>query len=258
MTDYMQGSGVQYHIRTKKGDVGKYVILTGDPKRCESIAKYFDKPHLVADNREFTTYSGVLDGTLVSVSSTGIGGPSSAICLEELVRCGCDTFIRVGTAGGIDLSVCSGDIVIANAAVRAEGTSCEYAPLSYPAVANIDIINALVSSSIELKNKYHVGVVQSKDSFYGQHESDLMPTSDVLNSAWKAYCRLGCLASEMECATLFIVSQYLRVRCGAVVQILGNQEREKQRMDNPIILSNDNAIKTAILAIRKLINLDKK
>lgn len=116
-------NGIQYHIGLKQGDVGKYVILPGDPKRCAKIAELFEDAHLVADHREFTTYTGYLDGEKVSVTSTGIGGPSAAIAMEELVRCGAEVFIRVGTCGGIRTDVKSGDLVIATGAVRMEGTS---------------------------------------------------------------------------------------------------------------------------------------
>jgi hypothetical protein len=155
MIDYTEGAGVQYHIGVGKGDVGKYVILPGDPKRCEKIAAYFDDAKLVADSREYVTYKGYLDGVKVSVTSTGIGGPSSAIALEELVRCGADTFIRVGTCGGMKLDVCGGDLVIANGAIRMEGTSKEYAPIEFPAVADFDIITALKEASDKL-NYNHI------------------------------------------------------------------------------------------------------
>ena len=155
--------GLQYHIGLRQGEVGKYVILPGDPKRCEKIAKHFDDAKLVADSREYVTYTGYLDGVKVSVTSTGIGGPSASIALEELVRCGADTFLRVGTCGGMQTEIMGGDIVIATGAVRMEGTSKEYAPIEYPAVADLDITNALVKAAKTLKETYHVGVVQCKD-----------------------------------------------------------------------------------------------
>ena len=97
--------GSQYHIGLKPGDVGEIVLLPGDPKRCEKIAQYFDEPKLVADKREFVTYTGYIDGVKVSVTSTGIGGPSASIAMEELVNVGAKTFIRVGTCGGMDVNV---------------------------------------------------------------------------------------------------------------------------------------------------------
>ena len=117
--------GTQYHVGLKAGDVGEYVILPGDPKRCEKIAAYFDEPKLVADKREFITYTGYLNGVKVSVTSTGIGGASASIALEELVKVGGKYFIRVGTCGGMDTNVKSGDLVIATGAIRMEGTSKE-------------------------------------------------------------------------------------------------------------------------------------
>ena len=177
MIDYAEGSGKQYHTGVGPGDIGQYVILPGDPKRCKSIAAYFDHAEKVADVREFETWTGTLDGVRVSVTSTGIGGPSAAIALTELSKCGAHTFIRVGTCGGMQENVLSGDIVIANACIRMEGTSREYAPIEYPAAADWRITNALAEAAEGLGLRYHVGVAQSKDSFYGQHEPEIMPVS---------------------------------------------------------------------------------
>lgn len=256
MQNYSGEAGLQYHLQIRPGDVGRYVILPGDPKRSEKIAKHFDDAKLIADSREFVTYTGYLDGEKVSVTSTGIGGPSASIALEELVLCGADTFIRVGTCGGIDLDVKGGDIVIATGAVRMEGTSREYAPIEYPAVADLDVTNALVAASRELGFAYHTGVVQSKDAFYGQHEPERMPVSYELLNKWEAWKRMGCKASEMESAALFIASSHLRVRCGSNFLVMGNQERNALGMENPIVHDTESAIKTAVLAIRKLIAAD--
>ena len=244
--------GVQYHIGLKQGDVGKYVILPGDPKRCAKIAQYFDEPKLVADNREYVTYTGYLDGEKVSVTSTGIGGPSAAIALEELVNVGAETFIRVGTCGGMQIDVKGGDIVIATGAIRAEGTSKEYAPIEFPAVANLDVTNALVQASKNPGYTSHTGVVQCKDSFYGQHSPETKPVSDELLNKWEAWKRLGCLASEMESAALFVVASYLNVKVGSVFLTVANQEREKQNLENPVVHDTEKAIKTAIEAIKIL------
>lgn len=250
--------GVQYHINLKKGDVGKYVILPGDPKRCAKIAKHFDDAKLVADSREYITYTGYLDGVKVSVTSTGIGGPSAAIALEELVKAGADTFLRVGTCGGMQKEIMGGDLVIATGAIRMEGTSKEYAPIEFPAVADIDIVNALVKSAKELKKNYHVGVVECKDSFYGQHEPETKPVSYELMNKWNAWLRLGCKASEMESAALFIVGSYLNVRVGSSFLVVANQEREKLGLENPVIHDTEAAIEATILAIRNLIKDDRE
>lgn len=246
-------NGEQYHIGLKEGDVGKYVILPGDPKRCKKIAEYFDDAKLVADKREYTTYTGYLNGVKVSVTSTGIGGASASIALEELVNVGADTFIRVGTCGGMDIDVKGGDIVIATGAIRMEGTSKEYAPIEFPAVANLDITNALVQSAKKLNFNYHTGVVQCKDSFYGQHNPDRMPVSYELLNKWEAWKRMGCLASEMESAALFIAGSFLKVKVGSVFLTVANQEREKLGLENPVEHDTDKAIKTAIEAIKILI-----
>ena len=258
MKNYSENESKQYHIQVGKGEVGKYVILPGDPKRCAKIAKYFDDPQLVADSREYVTYTGYLDGVKVSVTSTGIGGPSASIAIEELYNCGADTFIRVGTCGGMQLDVKSGDVVIATGAIRMEGTSKEYAPIEFPAVANLDITNALVAAAKDKKQEYHVGVVQCKDAFYGQHEPETKAVSYELIAKWEAWKRLGCLASEMESAALFIVASNLGVRAGSVFLVMANQEREKEGLYNPVVHDTDMAIQVAIEAIRKLIKEDQE
>ena len=258
MTDYMEGSGVQYHIQLKKGDVGRYVILPGDPKRCQKIAQYFDNPEFIADSREYVTYTGYLDGEKVSVTSTGIGGPSASIAMEELHQCGADTFIRMGTCGGMRLDVVGGDVVIATGAIRNEGTSREYAPIEFPAVANIEVVNALAKAAGQLGKRHHVGVVQCKDSFYGQHSPETKPVSYELEHKWEAWLRLGTLASEMESAALFVVASYLGVRCGSEFFVVGNQEREKRGMENPILHDTETAIEVVIQGIRNLIAADKQ
>ncbi len=258
MSDYTHGTGIQYHINTKKGDVGRYVLLPGDPKRCEKIAAHFDNPRLVADSREYVTITGTLDGVPVSVTSTGIGGPSASIAMEELFNCGANTFIRIGTCGGIALPVMGGDVVIATGAIRSEGTSREYAPIEFPAVANTDVVNALQEAAKQLNKRAHLGIVQCKDSFYGQHEPESKPVSYELLQKWSAWKRLGTVASEMESAALFVVASYLGVRCGSTFSVVGNQEREALGMDNPIVHNPEDAIAVAIRAIRLLIAKDSK
>lgn len=250
--------GLQYHIGLRKGDVGKYVILPGDPKRCEKIARHFDDAKLIADSREYVTYTGYLDGVKVSVTSTGIGGPSASIALEELVRVGADTFLRVGTCGGIQTDIMGGDLVIATGAIRMEGTSKEYAPIEFPAVANLEITNALVQAAKDLNKKYHVGIVQCKDAFYGQHEPETKPVDYELVNKWNAWVRLGCKASEMESAALFVVGDYLRVRVGSSFLVVANQEREKLGLENPVVHDTEAAIEVTVQAIRNLIKQDKE
>ena len=249
--------GRQYHIGLKGEDIGKYVLLPGDPKRCEKIAAYFDNPKKVGDRREFVTYTGFLDGKKVSVISTGIGGPSAAIAMTELAKLGAHTFVRVGTCGGIDLDVQSGDIVIAQAAIRAEGTSKEYAPIEFPAVADFEVTTALKKAAEGLGVRDHVGVVQCKDSFYGQHEGDSMPVSYELTNKWEAWKRLGTLASEMESAALFTVASFLKVRVGSCFLVVANQEREKEGLTNPVVHDTDLAIRVGVEGLKNLIASNK-
>lgn len=253
MIDYTEGSGKQYHTGVGPGDIGEYVILPGDPKRCVKIAAHFDNPVLVADSREYVTYTGTLDGVKVSVTSTGIGGPSAAIAIDELAKCGAHTFIRVGTCGGMQEEVMGGDIVIATGAVRMEGTSREFAPIEYPAVADFNVTNALVSAAGKIGVRNHVGVVQCKDSFFGQHEPGIMPVSYELENKWQAWIRMGCLASEMESAALFIAGSFLRVRVGSCFLVVANQERAKKGLPNKQAHDTELAISVAVEAIRELI-----
>ena len=258
MIDYTEGSGLQYHVGLGPGMVGQYVLLPGDPKRCEKIAAYFEEPQLMADSREYVTYTGLLDGVKVSVTSTGIGGPSASIAMEELTRCGAHTFVRVGTCGGMQLPVVGGDLVIATGAIRMEGTSKEYAPIEFPAVADLEVTNALAAAAQALGAKSHIGVVQCKDSFYGQHEPEAKPVSYELLPKWEAFVRCGALASEMESAALFVVASCLKVRCGTVLLTVANQERAKAGLPNPQAHDTDLAIRTGVEALRRLIAQDRE
>lgn len=247
-----------YHLQMKKGDVGRYVLLPGDPGRCEQIASYLDDPHLVAYNREYKTYTGTLLGEKVSVTSTGIGGPPAAIAVEELVKIGADTFIRVGTCGGMNANVIPGSIVVANSAIRAEGTSREYLPIEFPAVADHQVTCALEAAAKSLSLPCKVGVVQCKDSFYGQHEPEAQPISDDLLRRWSAWIRGGCLASEMESAALFVLGSCRSVRTGTVLLVCANKDREKLGYSDPSFHDTAPAIQTAIEAIRRLILSDRE
>ena len=258
MINYSDDPARQYHIQVAKGEVGRYAILPGDPGRCEKIARYLDNPVLIAHNREYVTYTGTLDGEKVSVTSTGIGGPSASIAVEELCRCGVDTFVRIGTCGGIQPEVKSGDVVVATGAVRMEGTTKEYAPIEFPAVADLDVVNALAETAKEKEFSYHTGVVQCKDSFYGEHEPEKKPVGYELLNKWEAWKQLGCLASEMESAALFIVAASQKVRAGSCMLVMANQEREKLGLENPVVRDTDRAVQVAVGALRKLIQKDRK
>lgn len=247
----------QFHIQCMEGEVGRYCLLPGDPGRCEHIAGYFDGAARVAANREFVTYTGTLLGEKVSVVSTGIGGPSASIALEELAAIGADTFVRVGTCGGIRLDVKSGDLVVATGAVRMEGTSREYAPIEYPAVPDYEVLEQLVGAAKASGRTWHAGVVQCKDSFYGQHSPQRMPVAWELEQKWEAWKRLGVLASEMESAALFVAANALGVRCGSVFHVIWNQERNAAGLDQTRDEDTDAAVRAGVEAIKGLIAADR-
>jgi len=254
---FMQKHALQFHIQCKEGDVGRYCLLPGDPGRCEKIAAYFDDPVKIGQNREYCIYTGTLLGEKVSVCSTGIGGPSAVIAMEELHNIGVETFVRVGTCGGIALKVQSDDVVIATGAIRHEGASREYAPIEFPAVSDYVVQEALVQAAKNLGKPWHAGVVQCKDSFYGQHDPVRMPVSYELLEKWEAWKRLGVLASEMESAALFCCAAALGVRCGSCFHVVWNQEREKAGLDQKESHDLSAAIEVGIEAVKLLIQQDK-
>ena len=239
----MQDVGMQYHIHCNKGDVGRYVFLPGDPGRCQSIASFFDNPVHIGMNREYNIY-------------TGIGGPSASIAMEELAAIGADTFIRVGTCGGIAMDVLPGDVVVATGAIRYEHTSLEYAPIEFPAVPDFDITAALKAASESLGYRTHTGVVQCKDSFYGQHSPEKSPVYYDLLQKWESWKRLGVKASEMESAALFVVAAALGVRCGSCFHAVWNQEREKAGLAMPMTEDTTGAVKVGIEAMKRIIAAD--
>ncbi len=202
---------IQPHIMCGVGDIEKYVLLPGDPKRVEKIAAFFDKPRCVSDYRGFVTYSGKVDGIGISACSTGIGCPSAAIVVEELTRIGAETLIRVGTAGSLQPNINMGDIVIATSAVRADGASRAFMPVEYPAVASFEVISALVQAAKRLEKKAHVGMVWSSDAFY----CDDPATVSRLSKA-------NVLSVEMECSTIFTLAGMKKLKSGAIMAIDGN------------------------------------
>jgi len=253
---------LQYHIQMKKGDVGRYVLLPGDPGRCEKIAAFFDDPQHVAQNREYNTYTGTLLGEKVSVVSTGIGCPSTAIAIEELIAIGADTFIRVGTSGGMQPDINTGDVAIPTSAIRDEGTTLHYLPVEFPAVADFEIVAALRQAAQNLEIPFHLGPTQSKDSFFGETEPDRMPVDTRLKQRWKAWVAGGAVCSEMEASTIFVLSSIYRKRAGGVMLTAGDienpPETEEEIAAFLALFDIKRAIKVAIEGLKILIQQDRQ
>lgn len=249
----------QFHIQCTAEDIGHYVFLPGDPDRVPWIASYLENAQKVAQSREFTTYTGTLDGTRISVTSTGIGGPSAAIAMEELVALGAHTFLRIGTCGGMQPELVPGALIIPTGAIRMEGTSQEYMPLAFPAVPDFGLTEHLVCAARAAAYDYHTGVVQCKDSFYGQHSPETMPVAPTLLQNWQAWKAAGTLASEMESAALFTVAAARHVRCATILQMLWNQERQTVIRDKEHAASDmTHAIEVAVAAMRAVIRENKE
>lgn len=247
-----------YHIGLDETLNCRYAIMPGDPGRVEKIAQFLDDPCFAGQNREYTSYVGTAEGERVLVMSTGMGGPSTAIAVEELHMLGVDTMIRIGTCGGISLDVKGGDLVIATGAIRMDGTGNEYLPIEFPAVANYEVLTALVEAAKKSGRTSHVGIVHCKDSFYGQHAPERMPVSYELLNKWEAWKRAHTLGSEMESAALFLVAQVLGMRAGSIFNVIWNKDRQKLGMPDTESHDTSIACRTAVEAVRILIRQDKE
>ena len=246
-----------YHIGIDDQHGAKYAIIPGDPGRVEKIAAYLDDPRFYHQNREYLSWIGTLENQPVIVMSTGIGGPSAAIAVEELYQSGVRNFIRSGTCGAMQPQIIGGDVVIATGSIRMEGTSREYMPIEFPAVPDLDVTNALIAAAKKLDYTHYAGVVQCKDSFYGQHNPERMPVGYELQNKWRAWIQAGCLASEMESAAVFVISSVLHARAGGVFSVAWNQERARLGLSNPEVHDSDPAIRVSVEAVRSLILADQ-
>ena len=208
--------GLMYHIHLKKGDIGRYVLLPGDPFRTDLIATYFDEPKLIAHNREHKTWVGKLDGVPVAVTSTGMGCPSAAIALDGVIN---------------------------TAAVRDEGTTIHYIPIEYPAVADRHVVDALAVAAKNLGYHYAEGITQSKDSFYGQHEPENMPAESRLKERWEAWRRGNVMTSEMEAAALFVISSIRGCRAASIMSFVDMKKTVEVARDALKILIRQDAAK---------------
>ncbi|MBQ1555136.1 MAG: nucleoside phosphorylase [Clostridia bacterium] len=242
-----------FHIGLPVTVHANYALLPGDPGRVPKIAAYLENPHELGCNREFRTWSGTLGGETVLVTSTGIGGPSASIAVEELITLGVTHFVRIGTCGGMNETVCAGDVVIATGAIRMEGTSREYLPIEFPAVADFGLVRDLVDGAAAVGVPFHTGVVQSKDSFYGQHSPERMPNGAELLRKWDAWMAGGCLASEMEAAAIYAVAAARGVKAATVLHVIWNQMRRDRLGDHREVHDTDPAIRTAIEGLKRTI-----
>ena len=244
------------HIALEKGDVGRYVFLPGSPERTEKIAAYFEDPKEIAYHREYRTFVGKLDGVPVAVTSTGIGGPSTAIAVEELYQCGVDTMMRVGTCASVSSKVSRGDVVIPNGAIRMEGVSSHYLPMEFPCVPDFQMLKALEQAAIDLGLSYDIGVTITKASFYTQTSPETKPVAQELMYKWDSYKRGGASSTSMECAPLFAIGSSLGIRTASVMASATTYSNPKPGEEN--IDVEDRAIKVAIEAMKLIIKKDRE
>ena len=245
----------EYHIKLSKEDVGKYILMPGDPQRVEKMARYLDDSKYIGSNREFTSYGGYLEGEKVSIVSSGIGGPSTAIAVEELKNLGVHTIIRVGTCGSIQPHIKDGSIIIPSGVVRGGRTGEEYLPNEFPAVPHHDILYSLKKAVKKLDQPAYVGITHCKDAFFKENsEKTLFP--EYTRSYWAMLRKANVLSSEMESDTLFLISSIRKIRAGAVFAVIGAIHAEK-----PITSPGkgvDSAIEVAVEALRYVIQKDRE
>ena len=244
----------KYHVGLAKGEVGDYVLVPGDPARTAVIAKFLDGAKEMAFSREYRTFTGSVAGVPVSTMSTGMGGPSVAIGVEELSELGVHTFLRVGTCGAAQPEIKMGDLVIALGSVRSEGTPNGYVPTEYPAVASLDVVNALVDAAEASGVPYHVGIIRSVDALYSDLMPDTMPRPH-LRDELEMWSRAGVLSNDMETSTLFVVARLRKLRAGTInlcVDELG--AGEIHHLDPSYM---ERMLKVAVDAIRLLIERDR-
>jgi uridine phosphorylase len=241
----------EYHINLGAEDIGKYVLTPGDPKRVEKIASFLEKPGYVGSNREYTTYCGYLAGEKITVISSGIGGPSTAIAIEELYKIGAHTVIRIGTCGSIQPYIQNGSLIIPTGVVRGGKTGEEYLPPEYPAVPHPDVLYSLLQSAKKTQNPAYVGITHCKDAFF-KEDPEIMPNTEGVKNYWKTMRKANVLCSEMESDTLFVIASIRGMRAGAIFSAIGSVEG----MPISAIVGIEAAIQVAVDALRILIEHD--
>ena len=246
------------HIGLRRGDIGEYVFLPGSPERSEKISTYLDNAVEVGYNREYRSFTGTLDGTKVSVCSTGMGCPSTAIAAEELYELGAHTLMRVGSCASTSPKVSIGDIVIPNGAVRMEGVADHYVPVEFPPVPDMDLVEHLETAVKKLGYPYNIGVTICKASFYTQMAAETKPFGYELVNRWNSYEKGGATSTEMESSTLFVIGEWLRIRTATVLISATNYKNySNDKSKNGPGQYEHRAIEVAIEAMRQIIQNDK-
>ncbi len=260
----------QPHIPCDPKDVSEIFLLPGDPARAKLIGeKYLEKGELVGSYREFVTYSGYYKGVKITVTSTGIGSPSTAIAVEEAINLGAKVLIRVGTCGGaLKKEIKPGSIIIPTATIREEGTTKEYIGPEFPAVADFEVVQALINSAKDQGFRYFTGINRTHDAFYGQSRNLKEWGSIYLNDRMKNWS-YPLVSSEMECAPLFLIGTLRGVKTGAVLAVNADPEPLREIMQGKVKFdvpaskiktreakaSIDRAIRTALEASITLSNM---
>ena len=245
----------KYHVGLRPGEAGQYVLYPGDPGRTPLIAKYLDGAREVAFSREYRTFTGQVAGAPVSAISSGMGGPSAAIGIEELAELGTHTFLRVGTCGAAQPHIKMGELVIATGAVRTEGTPDGYVPREYPALAHLDVVNALVAAARDAGAPYHLGVIRSVDALYSDLIPARMPMREHLENELEVWRRAGVVANDMESATLMVVSAIRGLRAGVLLLCVDELGAGEIHHVDPAWM--DRMLRVGVDAIRRLVEQDR-
>jgi uridine phosphorylase len=244
----------KYHVGLTQGEVGAYVLVPGDPFRTKLIAEHLEGAVEKAWSREFRTFTGHLGGTPVSTCSSGIGGPSMAIAVEELGELGVHTFLRVGTCGAAQPGIHLGDLVIATGAVRSEGTPDGYVPREYPAIASHDVLTACLEAARAAEVPHHLGVIRSVDALYSDLLPERMPRPQELRAELEMWARAGIVANDMESSTLMVVSALRGWRAGVVLLCVDELGAGEIQHQDPAYMHR--MLDVAVDALRRLIERD--
>ncbi|WP_234495505.1 uridine phosphorylase [Vibrio maritimus] len=248
-----------FHLGVNKEDLqgATIAIIPGDPARVQKIAELMDEPEFLASQREYTVYRAKLDGKPVVVCSTGIGGPSTSIAVEELAQLGVRTFLRVGTTGAIQSHVDVGDMIVTTGSVRLDGASLHFAPMEFPAVADFDVATAMKEAAIEAGSTVHTGVTASSDTFYpGQERYDTFSGRVVrrFQGSMEEWQQMGVLNFEMESATLLTMCASSGLRAGCVAGVIINRTQKETPDHDTLKQAETRSIRVVVEAARKLLD----